>query len=48
MAKKKQPHALHFFHYNFCRVHESLKVTPAMESGLTEHVRDLSELLSAI
>jgi hypothetical protein len=31
--------------YNFCRVHTSLRVTPAMEAGLTDHIRELSELL---
>jgi len=31
--------------YNFCRVHRSLRVTPAMEAGITDHVRELSELL---
>lgn len=38
--------ALHFAHYNFCRVHKSLRVTPAMEAGLTDHVWTLAELLS--
>jgi len=28
--------ALHFMHYNFCRVHQTLRVTPAMEAGITE------------
>ncbi len=37
--------ALHFAYYNFCRVHSSLRVTPAMEAGLTDHVWELSELL---
>ena len=39
--------ALHFAYYNFCRVHSSLKVTPAMENGVTDHVWDLSELIAA-
>ncbi len=39
--------ALHFAYYNFCRVHSSLRVTPAMEAGLTDHVWELKELLSA-
>jgi transposase-like protein/IS1 family transposase len=30
--------ALHFAYYNFCRVHSSLRVTPAMEAGLADHV----------
>ncbi|MEX2263539.1 MAG: IS1 family transposase [Bryobacteraceae bacterium] len=37
---------LHFAYYNFCRVHRTLRVTPAMESNLTDHVWDISELLA--
>ena len=37
---------LHFAYYNFCRVHRSLRVTPAMEAGLTDHVWDIAELLN--
>jgi IS1 family transposase len=37
--------ALHFVYYNFCRVHQTLKTTPAMKSGLTDHVWNISELL---
>jgi hypothetical protein len=36
--------ALHFAPYNFCRVHSSLRVTPAIEVGITDHVWSLSEL----
>jgi IS1 family transposase len=36
---------LHFAYYNFCRIHKSLRVTPAMESGLTDHAWDMSELV---
>jgi transposase-like protein/IS1 family transposase len=39
--------ALHFAYYNFCRVHSSLRVTPAMEAGLTDHVWTIAELLTA-
>jgi IS1 family transposase len=39
--------ALHFAHYNFCRVHSSLRVTPAMEAGLTDHVWTLGELVQS-
>jgi IS1 family transposase len=39
--------ALHFAYYNFCRVHGSLRVTPAMEAGIAGHVWELSELLNA-
>ena len=39
--------ALHFMHYNFCRVHQTLRVTPAMEAGITDHVWTIEELLEA-
>lgn len=38
--------ALHFAYYNLCRVHASLRCTPAMEAKITDHVWDLAELLS--
>lgn len=38
--------ALHFAHYNFCRVHQSLRVTPAMAAELTNQVWPLHSLLS--
>ena len=37
--------ALHFAYYNFCRIHGSLKVTPAIEAGITDHVWSLNELI---
>jgi IS1 family transposase len=40
--------ALHFMHYNFCRVHKSLRVSPAMEAGLSDHVWTLEELVGLI
>ena len=36
--------ALHFMFYNFGRIHQSLRVTPAMEAGLTDHVWSLEEI----
>lgn len=36
--------ALHFMHYNFCRVHQTLRVTPAMEAKVSDHVWSLEEL----
>jgi hypothetical protein len=38
--------ALWFMYYNFCRVHQTLRVTPAMEVGLTDHVWTIAELLT--
>ena len=39
--------ALYFAYYNFCRVHMTLRVTPAMEAGITDHIWNLSDLLQA-
>jgi len=36
--------AIWFMYYNFCRVHQTLRVTPAMESGLSDHVWTIEEL----
>jgi IS1 family transposase len=51
-SKKFKNHAhqvaLYFFHYNFCRIHTTLRVTPAMEAGLTDHVWSLAELCSLL
>ena len=37
--------ALHFMYYNFCRIHQTLRVTPAMEAKITDHVRDIQEII---
>lgn len=39
-------YCLHFAYYNFCRIHKALRVTPAMETRIADHVWDLAELLS--
>jgi IS1 family transposase len=39
--------ALYFAYYNFCRVHSTIRVTPAMEAGLTGHIWSIEELLTA-
>jgi len=39
--------ALYFTYYNFCRIHKTLRVTPAIEAKLTDHVWELKELLTA-
>jgi hypothetical protein len=50
-SKKWENHwaavALWFTFYNFCRVHKSLRVTPAMEAKITDHVWSVRELLEA-
>lgn len=40
--------AVHFVHYNFCRIHSTIRVTPAMAAGLTDHVWELSELIGLL
>lgn len=37
--------SLHFAYYNLCRVHASLRVTPAMQAGITDHIWDIRALL---
>lgn len=51
-SKKVENHAhnvaLHFMHYNFCRVHQTLRVTPAMAAGLSDHVWEIKELVALV
>ena len=51
-SKKIENHvhalALYTFHYNFCKIHKTLRVTPAMEAGLTDHVWELNELVAML
>ncbi|MGO8868769.1 MAG: transposase [Alphaproteobacteria bacterium] len=48
-SKKLENHAaavaLYAAHYNFCRVHETLRLTPAMQLGVTDHVWTIAELV---
>jgi IS1 family transposase len=50
-SKKFRNHAaaisLYATHYNFCRVHETLRITPAMHLGITDHVWSISEMTEA-
>jgi IS1 family transposase len=51
-SKKVENHehmvALYFMHYNFCRIHQTLRVTPAMEAGISNHVWGLEEIVNLI
>lgn len=38
--------SLHFMHYNFARIHKTLRVTPAMEAGVSDHVWTLEEIVA--
>jgi hypothetical protein len=52
ISKKIENHAaavaLWFMYYNFCRVHQTLRVTPAMESGISDHVWSIEELCALL
>jgi IS1 family transposase len=39
-------YCLHFAYYNFCRIHKTLRITPAMAAGITDHVWDMAEILA--
>ena len=51
-SKKVENHAyalaLFYMHYNFCRIHQTLRVTPAMEAGITDHVWSLEEVAALL
>jgi len=51
-SKKVENHAaavaLWFMYYNLCRVHQTLRVTPAMEAGISTHVWTIEELVSLL
>jgi hypothetical protein len=40
--------SLHFMYYNFARIHKTLRVTPAMEAGISDHVWSLEEIAALI
>lgn len=40
--------SLYFMYYNFCRVHQTLRVTPAMEAGIADHVWDIEEIVALL
>ena len=51
-SKKVENHehaiAIHYMYYNFCRIHQSLRVTPAMEAGISDHVWSIEEIVSLL
>jgi len=51
-SKKVENHeaavALHFMYYNFARIHQTLRVTPAMEAGVANHVWTLEEIVGLL
>jgi IS1 family transposase len=51
-SKKLENHcaaiALYFMHYNFARVHQTLRVTPAMAAGVSDHVWEIGEIVALL
>jgi hypothetical protein len=51
-SKKAENHAhsvaIHFMHYNFVRIHQSLRITPAMASGVTQKLWSLTDMVQVI
>ena len=51
-SKKFENHmhmvALYTMFYNFCRIHKSLRVTPAMEAGITDRLWDMEDIIAAM
>lgn len=51
-SKKVEKHAaavaLHFMNYNFCRIHQSLRVTPAMAAGVTAKLWDVEDIVGLL
>lgn len=51
-SKKVENHghalAIHYMHYNFCRIHKTLRVIPAMEAGIADHVWTMEEMLDKV
>jgi IS1 family transposase len=51
-SKKVENHqhaiAIYFMYYNFCRIHESLRITPAMAAGVSDHVWSIQEMIGLL
>ncbi len=51
-SKKVENHehmlALHYMYYNFSRIHQTLRCTPAMEAGVSDHVWELNEIIALL
>ena len=40
--------ALHYMHYNFARIHKTLRITPAMAAGISDHVWSVDEIVGLL
>jgi len=51
-SKKIENHihaiAIHYMHYNFARIHQSLRCTPAMAAGVTEHLWETEDIVKLL
>jgi IS1 family transposase len=51
-SKKVENHAwavaLHYMHYNFCRIHQTLRITPAMAAGVTDRLWEISDIVKLL
>lgn len=51
-SKKLENHmaaiALHFMYYNFARIHQTLRVTPAMQAGVAHHAWTVDEIVALL
>jgi IS1 family transposase len=51
-SKKVEAHAnavaLHFMYYNFCRIHKTLRVTPAMAAGVTDRLWEVKDIVALV
>jgi hypothetical protein len=51
-SKKLENHALsvalHYMHYNFCRIHKTLRVTPAMAAGVTGRLWEIGDIVKVL
>jgi hypothetical protein len=51
-SKKVENHALsvalHYMHYNFCRIHKTLRVTPAMAADVTDRLWEIGDIVALV
>ena len=48
LANHEAAVALHFMHYNFCRQHKTLRVTPAMQAGIAKYIWSMEDVLNMV
>ena len=52
LLKKVENHvhavSLHMMFYNFCRIHKTLRITPAMAAGVSDHVWSVEEIVALV